>query len=561
MQSIIRFCKPFLHKQRGMLILYVIVCIMFSLSSFAIPFFTGQFIDYVIDASGIDGIFNYIVPIIIVGLFELILGYICERLYLILQINSSYALQSKVIMHIQNSSPLFLHGKDTAYINHQINNDSNLSMMFCINTFQKVLTNMITLAIPLAFVFMKNITLGIVMIALNLLYYIVFRVFKAPMYSADYEVMEAQSNYFSKEYEQLNYIDFIKTHGIIQGFITRLTSAVIAMKKKTLCHQRISYCFTSSDTLLKTIATTSIFLIGCEAILEKKMSIGDLIIMLSYFSISLASTQYFFTLGKDTQEIRVACDRLQNLLDTNKQQYGTIVLESINNVSCCDLSFSYDNEVVISHINVSFTRGKVYGLTGDNGAGKSTLIRLLLGLYLDEYSGVISYNDVRINEININEVRKNLIGVSEQEPMLLPETMGYNITLSENTKLDSELFRSLCVMLGIDGFFSTLPNGMNTVISEGSTNISGGEKQKISILRALLKKPHLLILDEPTSALDKQSRANLINYLQTECQNMIVVISTHDKALLEICDEIINIEGGQVQADVKNTNDPSIINR
>ncbi len=155
----------------------------------------------------------------------------------------------------------------------------------------------------------------------------------------------------------------------------------------------------------------------------------------------------------------------------------------------------------------------------------------------DEFLGEVFYNGKRISLLDMREVRRRYIGISEQEPMLLPDTLRYNITLDEQAELDEERFYELCSCLGLEEFIDSLPNGLDTVINEKSSNLSGGEKQKIALLRTLMKSPDVLILDEPTSALDRASRKRLREYLKSLAKEKIIIISTHDKEFIEFCDE------------------------
>ena len=138
-------------------------------------------------------------------------------------------------------------------------------------------------------------------------------------------------------------------------------------------------------------------------------------------------------------------------------------------------------------------------------------------------------------------VRRELVGVSEQEPMLLEDTLRFNLTFDDQATVDESEFRTLCEILNLDSFIRLLPDGLDTVVREGSSNLSGGEKQKISIIRALLKHPKLLVLDEPTSALDRESRRKFVEYLAEIRKDMIILVSTHDEELLRICAETVSL--------------------
>ncbi|KGM95771.1 hypothetical protein Z968_08265, partial [Clostridium novyi A str. 4552] len=181
----------------------------------------------------------------------------------------------------------------------------------------------------------------------------------------------------------------------------------------------------------------------------------------------------------------------------------------------------------------------IYYIIGKNGSGKSTLIDLILGLY-PNYEGEIYYNDINIKEIDIESVRKNLISVTEQEPNLINTTLIDNFTYGFS-QYDLGEIEKYCKKLSIYEFIINLPNKFNFIIGDNSSKISGGEKQKISLIHSLIKKSNILILDEPTSALDKHSVNQLKDILQDIKTNKIIIIITHDNDLLDIADSVIEL--------------------
>lgn len=545
MQHIFRFCIPYLKEQRLSIALYTALCIIMCFGTIAMPYVTGRFIDTLTTAQTTSFIGRYAAVFAALGLVQLILGFVSERLYNIAQVRSGYSLNAAAVRHIQNVSTRGTKNRNTAYLSQQINNDSNLAITFCINILQKTVTNALTMLVSLALIIALSPLLGIVTVALNVCYCLIFLLLKKPMYHSDYEVMEAQSEYFSREHEQVCNIKFIQTQEIGNTFIKRLSSSAEAVLKKVLKNQIINYGFTSADTALKTVATIAVFIIGGAAVLQKGLTIGELTVMISFFTLSINATQFFFSLGRDTQEIRVACDRLGALFDVAEQTNGDVLPEEINDIRCSNLSFGYGEGDVLSGVSAHFIRGKIYAFAGENGAGKSTLINLILGLYIGEYSGTISYNGIPMADMDMRALRRKAVGVSEQEPMLLPETLRFNLTLDDDADIDEREFHALCAMLELDALLASLPDGLDTPVSENSGNLSGGEKQKLSLLRALLKKPQILILDEPTSALDKAGRQSLYEHLRKISRDKIIIVSTHDRELLELCDAVLPIQNGK----------------
>ena len=546
MLQILKWSRPYFTKHRWNLLLYVTGLFIVTITSIITPYLSGAFVDSLIGAKDLSFIWKYVTAFIVICLLDVTIGYVVERLYCVLQMKTSHAISTGAIHHVQSVTPCYIQGKDAAFVNQQIDNDANMVSMFCLNVPVNAVVNFITIILPLIFVFRLHFLLGISMIVLNCVYFVIYILLKKPMYNASYALNEEQSAYFSRLNEQLSNIKFIQTHGIGDRFILRVEASLDRMLEKLLKHQKIRHGFSSADGTLKAIANIIVFAVGGAAVVRRIISIGEFTILLSYFAMSIGATQYFFTLGENIQENKVSCDRLQEIFDVKVQTMGSETIDGIDTVTCSNLTFSYDDSELLRDVTLRLEKGHIYAFTGENGAGKSTLINLLLGIYIDEYEGSIEYNDVSISNLNMQKIRSQYIGVSEQEPMLLPETLRFNLSLDDQKNIDKSEFMKLCSMLNLDSFLMSLPDGLDTIISEKSSNLSGGEKQKISIIRALLKKPSLLVLDEPTSALDKTSRKAFCKFLGEIKDNTIIMISTHDKELLEICDQILHIEKGKV---------------
>ena len=541
MKEIFSFCKPYMKGFRGFLCLLIGFSIIMSLASMVAPYITGQFIDKLLTSETNAFILRYVGLLVVLAIFDLFVSYICERIYIRVQIGSGYALNSAAIRHVQNVYFGFVQDKNTAFLNQQINNDANSVVIFCITVLQNIVTNCLSLAAPLVLIMLFEPWLGLCMLALNILYFIFYQSFRGLVYKADYALMEEQAEFFSKLDGQIDNVKFLQTHGIATSFIRRLDRSVKRLLGRALKGQKAEFSFNGTDIVIKTAANIAVFLLGGAAVVEKKMTVGELAIVMSYFSMSLSATQYFFTLGKSIQTNRVSCDRLQKIFEIQEQTNGVEQIDDIDTIVCADICFGYGDEMVLDHFDCSLIRGGMYAIIGDNGSGKSTLINLMLGLFIDKYTGNVFYNNKPIEEIDMLNVRRKLVGVTEQEPMLLEESLRFNITLDDDATLSEKEFSELSSILNLDSLLITLPDGLDTVVHEGSTNLSGGEKQKISILRALMKHPKLLVLDEPTSALDRISQEKLISYLQKTSADRITLISTHDKDLIRICTDVIHL--------------------
>jgi len=197
---------------------------------------------------------------------------------------------------------------------------------------------------------------------------------------------------------------------------------------------------------------------------------------------------------------------------------GKFLDEQICLLEVKNLSFSYEpNKPIFEKLNFKVFKGEKVRISGKNGSGKSTLVKLLSGLYC-EYEGELKLNESTYKDFNIDSIRTHIAYI-EQDPYFFQGTVQENI-LSVNNEINSDEIIKLFKQLGFN-------KPLEYKIEPGGSNLSGGEKQKLSIIRGLLKKSDLYIFDEPTSNLDKDSRNILKNILE-DSKNTAIFISHGD---------------------------------
>lgn len=535
--KVYRFCQDYLLKNKLRFVLYLVICMILSVVMLGLPYITGGFIDSLVSHHSMKEIYRYCAVFLFIIILRLVLGYVQSMSFSRLNMAIAYDLNKDVVKHVQNMSVSYINHSDAAYLNQIINGDANTLIGFCLTSIQSVLANVITLLVPLVILYRINRILTLFLILVMVIYVGLYTVMKKPLYGSAFHLSEAHSRFVSKLFEQFNLLKFIKTNSIQKEMHERLDQSFDDLLHFNLKNQKLHYLFVTLDTVASTTAQLFLFLYGGAQILAGKFTIGRFTMFSSYFSMMMSSVKYFVNLSKSYQNVLVSYDRLLKIWNGEEESNGKDVVDHIQEVEIQDLDFTYGSKTVLSKVNLKMQMGNIYCIHGENGIGKSTLLHLIMGLYADEHSGDIRFNGCNIKDLDMVSLRKKRIGFSEQEPNLISGSFLYNLYFRD--KIDpawKPQVLGLAKLLGLERIIKNQEEGLHFTINERSNNLSGGEKQKISILRVLLKDPDLIILDEPTSAMDYGSVKRFMGYLNEIKKDKIILLVTHDESVQDMCD-------------------------
>ena len=212
-------------------------------------------------------------------------------------------------------------------------------------------------------------------------------------------------------------------------------------------------------------------------------------------------------------------------------------------LSLIDLSFSFENQKVLDGINLDIYKGETIAIVGDSGAGKSTLLNLLLKR-LKPSSGTIKVDGVDIKDISTGELYSH-IGIVTQTPFLFNDTVEANIRLGRDD-ISAAAMESSCRIASASDFIDGMAQGYKTPIGDRGCKLSGGEKQRITIARALLENPEILLLDEPTSSLDPTAENQVSTAITRAMQDRTAVIVAHKLSTIKSADRIVFLSNGKI---------------
>lgn len=539
LMQIVRACKKYLLSHTVTFIIYACVAILQKVVGIISPYLTGNFINGLIGAKSTSSfVYRYCLTISGICLLNILMGYLSTRLYIYLQMSMGSAYNLDVIRHMQRVPLLDLVGKDIVRLNQQINGDTNALIIFCLNLANSFAVNLIILPIIFVICLKINTTISICFLIYCFLYMAVYTLVRQKKFKISFQYMDAQNRYFSALFEQLQYIGFIRSQGVSKYFISRITVPYQTLYKATIDSQSYSYFLDGIDTILSLLCHVTLYIIGANQVMKGAFSVGGFIIFTAYFSVILSSLRYFYGFGTLYQETKVSFFRLQELVGIREESNGKVIPSHINSVKIRELSFSYNNHVVITELNEQFRVGEICAIVGQNGSGKSTLARILLGLYSERLEkNSISFNDIDLHDIEKGNLRRYRFAYVDQNPVVFEGSMQENIMMGDCSADRWTRAQKLAEILHLD-----IINNQAGCINMLEGKLSGGEKQKISLIRSLSKESELILLDEPTSSMDYESKMGLMEYLQHIKLDKIIIIVTHDETVIKMCDRKVALE-------------------
>jgi len=542
--KILKLCSGFFRKYKIGLFLYASINIVSGIIGIFIPYFSGLFVDALTINQETDTIFQFAAYLSLLSVVMILLGYITNRLSIRLKTHACYSFIKHVLDHLRNVDIRYFVDKKSSLLTQQLYSDINALVGFYMNIISGVILKSITLIILSIVVLSIDIRLGIIFFAILIIYTLIYFIFKPILFKETMVFTDTRNQFYSKINDQISKFNFIRTHSLANFYDKKLEESYGSLYKRARKYNDVSYVFSSMDTIITTIAQVSIFIFGGIAVVNGYITIGFFTMLITYFSMLLNSLKYFFGLTRYMQETLVSFTRVSDILKVEIITNGNKVIEKIEEIKIKNLCFSYteDKTKIINNASHTLIRGKIYCLSGINGAGKTTFIHLLAGL-LQSDQGEICYNNSPIRDVDMITLRKHNIGFTDQDSILINGTLIENLFLDSNNNISDSNLDELLAIISFKKFIETLPEGLNTIIGENYSNISGGERQKISIIRQLLKNPQLMIFDEPTSSLDHVSKIDLINHLNRIKRDKIIILVTHDEEIIKGCDIEIELKG------------------
>ncbi|PID82525.1 MAG: ABC transporter ATP-binding protein [Clostridiales bacterium] len=454
-------------------------------------------------------------------------------------------IRDKVFMKLRELSPAKLEGRKKGELISLITGDIELLEIFYAHTISPVLIASLTVIIMVVFISHYNIILGLLSLIAYVFVGVVLTFVSGKRNGTLGDDLREEASYMNSFFlESLRGIREVLQFNYGQkrlDKLSELTDNVNNMKKKVA----LNTGFNSGLNGVSILLSSTIFF-GVSVYLYKNGQVsleGVIVPTVAMFS-SFGPVIALSRLGVSLSSTIASGKRVLDLLDEEPITEDIYDKESVQfeGVKLDDVSFSYDDEMILDSIELEIEKGKIFGISGKSGSGKSTLLKLLMRFW-DVNDGKIAISDRDIRDINTSDLR-NIEGYMTQNTYLFNDTILNNVKIAKLDASNDEVIES-CKKASIHDFIMTLPKGYETNVGELGESLSGGQMQRISLARAFLHSGDIILLDEPTSNIDSLNEASILKSIY-ENRGSTVVLVSHRISTMKICDHIFKLESGRM---------------
>jgi ABC-type multidrug transport system fused ATPase/permease subunit len=493
------------------------------------------------------GFFNLIIIYAIICLFETIFnvikGYLSEKW----RVSSRNMMITQSFSHLNELSLNFFESNSTGKIKERVDKGVNDTLNVINGITIDILPQILYVLVAIYFLFSIHIVFGLIVLALLPIYIFIAIKYIKPLNTKQRRIRKLEEKASGVITESIVSIQTIKSFSAEERQLRKFVKLIekILIKALERGKLRISMRFLQSNVI--DIATVSVLGLGAYWTITGQISLGSLAMASSFASRAFGPISYIANTYDNIQRDSVSIELLSEFLNEKPKIADCVSPKSINdakgNIELKNIRFGYNEKEVINDISLTIKQGQTVAFVGKSGSGKSTLTKLLLRFY-DPKSGEILLDGINIKNIKKESLRNN-IAVVIQDSQLFNDTVNMNIRFGKPRATNKEITEAAKIA-NANEFINALPKGYNTIVGERGVKLSGGEKQRINIARAILKNPSVLVFDEATSSLDSESEQLIQEALWKLIEGRTTIVIAHRLSTVMKADLIVVMDKGKI---------------
>lgn len=454
-------------------------------------------------------------------------------------------IRDTLFQHLTTQSLDFFGKRKAGEIISLLTNDIGILNHATINSITTLWREASTVVIYVGLLFVISAKLTVISVAVAGIGLFLMRTFTRLLRSYGSRLQAAQADYTSTLQETVLGIRVVKAMNVESFIVRRFIDQTASYLQRAIRNTRVMGLIPVVNDTFGILALVTVFYIGSQDSAAGVITASNLMTFLfllfglmqpiSVIANTVAGMQRGIAAGANVAQ---ALDTIPTIQSGNSDLSAGESVLSVSNVS-----FTYTDNVVLKDVSFQVNAGEKIAFVGASGSGKSTMLDLLLRFY-DPQSGAIKIYDQDVRSVDLDKYRR-LFGVVSQEALLFHDTVANNISLGEDAA-DRDQIINACKIAQADGFIQELPDGYETVIGDRGMRISGGQRQRLAIARALFREPQILLFDEATSALDTESERQVQTAIDQALVGRTAIIVAHRLSTIINADRILVFDQGRI---------------
>ena len=535
-----RYFVPLVHLQLALLLLMVIA----NVGSLATPYFLKIIIDDIFPSGNLASLGRLLALLVFIYVIRIICTISTDVLYARISSTIVSNIRVSILSNLLHRPIQYFKSLDTGKVLYTIMNDvENIQSAFS-SLMLVFINNLISIVGILIMLGILNFKLTLISISIfPFIFYSIYR-FTPQIQNKFKRIQEIHESLNTFFLEKIRNIRVIKSFNTIRFERDKLD---LLQKLNTTTNVK-SALLTSLNSNITTffiaIGPIIVLIFGGKDVFNGSMTIGGLIAFIQYLNRLYSPAVSVMDGYNQLNKIIVSMERVSEYVSAPHKTFNSknISLMGVNTIILKNVSLEISRNTVLTEINLTFEKGKIYGIIGPSGSGKSTICNLLCGFMRPTLGEILVDNNIPISEIDNWSEYTALI---EKENQIFNDSIIENIRYGSFNSNYSDIERVMCYA-GLGKVIDKLENGINAVVNETGSILSDGQKQRISICRALLKNAPLIIFDESMSSLDIELEQYVIKNLRLFFKNSIIIIVTHRHDTLPLFDKVYSISNGQI---------------
>ncbi len=461
----------------------------------------------------------------------------------------AYDMRTQLLDHLLNIPLLTLQRKEAANLSSRIANDTQNALQAFYDDLISVSESAFTCLVCIVAMLWIEVRLGLLVVASVPVYVFLLQRFgvKIRKLTDAYYNENASNNALYYHLLAAPEISKIHSHDYIMGGYSRACQSAIKAAIAMMRMRAFSYAVV---LLIGNALPVLILLFSALLILKGMFDLGSFVAFTAFMGYLFPALRRIVEYVVRAQGGAVALRRINELLSIpteNVAELGSAPMGDL--LTLTDVVFAYEEgettgRGALNNVNMSFVRGELVGVMGESGGGKTTLLKIISGLY-SPISGEVALDGQAIP----SGLRRKITSYVEQEPLLFADSLIENVRLGRE-EFSEQSARDILVAVGLEELLvegDGKKGGSSPFVEQGGANLSLGQKKRLALARGLLKRSDIIVIDEPTAGLDAENANRAMQTIRKLCKDQFVIIVSHTRDVMDYCDRLFLVQGGQVQ--------------